>query len=105
MNEIVNKFLLTRDKFMSERHFRQPGFTYSAFGPLTINKEIIQKFKETGYSQTSIEANQIRLIFKMTWLMKILKDLTRRIASDEILHNKAFDITKSPKQDRYQRGL
>ena len=57
MNEIVNKFLLTRDKFMSERHFRQPGFTYSAFGPLTINKEIIQKFKETGYSQTFIEAN------------------------------------------------
>ena len=30
-------------------HLR-PGFIYSAFGPFTKNKEIIQKFKETGYS-------------------------------------------------------
>ena len=90
---------------MSERHFRQPGFTQSAFGSFTINKEIIQKLKEAGHLQTFIETSQIRLIFNMTWLMKILKDLTRRIASDEILRIKAFDITKSPKQDRYRRGL
>ena len=32
MNEIVTKLLLAGDKFMSETHFRQPGFTYSAFG-------------------------------------------------------------------------
>ena len=30
MNEIVNKVLLTGDKFMPEMHLRQPGFTYSA---------------------------------------------------------------------------
>ena len=35
MNEIVNKFLLVRDKFMPERHLKQPGFTYSACGPFT----------------------------------------------------------------------
>ena len=29
MNEIVNKFLITRDKFMPEMHLRQPGFTYT----------------------------------------------------------------------------
>ena len=28
-------------------HLKQPGFTYSACGPFTINKEIIQEFKET----------------------------------------------------------
>ena len=28
MNKIVNKFLLTGDKFMLELHLRQPGFTY-----------------------------------------------------------------------------
>ena len=33
------------------------------------------------------------------------KDLTRRIASDKILHDKAFNITKNPKYDRSQRGL
>ena len=36
------------DKFMPEMHLRQPGFTYSAYGPFTENKEKIQKFKETG---------------------------------------------------------
>ena len=40
MNEIVNKFLLVGDKFMSEMHLRQPGFTYSACGPFTKNKEL-----------------------------------------------------------------
>ena len=46
MNEIVNKFLLTGDKFMPEIHLRQPGFTYSACGPFTKNKERIQKLKK-----------------------------------------------------------
>ena len=45
MNEIVNKFLLAGDKFMPEMHLKQPGFTYSACGPFTKNKERIQKFK------------------------------------------------------------
>ena len=47
MNEIINKFWLAGDKFMSEIHLRQPGFTYSACGPFTKNKERIKKFKET----------------------------------------------------------
>ena len=47
MNEIVHKFLLAGDKFMPEMHLKQPGFTYSACGPFTKNKERIQKFKET----------------------------------------------------------
>ena len=33
------------------------------------------------------------------------KDLTRRTASDEILHDKAFSIAKYPKYDGYQCGL
>ena len=48
MNEIVNNFLLAGDKFMPKMHLRQPGFTYSACGPFLKNKEIIQRFKETG---------------------------------------------------------
>ena len=39
MNEIVNKFLLTSDKFMLEMHLKQPGFNYSACSPFTRNKE------------------------------------------------------------------
>ena len=48
MNEKVNKFLLTGDKFMPEMHLKQPGFTYSVCAQFTKNKERIQKFKETG---------------------------------------------------------
>ena len=35
---------------MPEMHLRQSGFTYSACGRFTKNKERIQKLKETGDS-------------------------------------------------------
>ena len=41
MNEIVNKFLLAGDKFMREKHLKQPRFTYGASGPFTKRKETI----------------------------------------------------------------
>ena len=51
MGEIINKFLLAGDKFMSEMYLRQPKFTYSAWGPFTKNSKRIQKFTETGDSR------------------------------------------------------
>ena len=53
MNEIVNKFLLVEDKFMPEMRLKQPGFTYSACGPFTKNKERIEKFMQTGNTNCS----------------------------------------------------
>ena len=47
-NEIVNKFLLAGYKFMPEMHLKQPGFTYSACGLFTRNKERIEKIMQTG---------------------------------------------------------
>ena len=44
----MNKFLLVGDKFMPEKHLKQPGFTYSACGPFTKNKKRIEKFMQTG---------------------------------------------------------
>ena len=41
MNEIVNKFLLALNKSIPEMHLKQTGFTYSACGPFTRNKERI----------------------------------------------------------------
>ena len=38
---MVNKFLIAGDKFTHEMHLRQPGFTSSACGPFTKNKERI----------------------------------------------------------------
>ena len=51
MNETVNTFLLTEDKFVPEMNLGEPGFTYSVCGPSTKNKERIQKFKESGDSR------------------------------------------------------
>ena len=50
MNGILNEFVLARDKFMPGMHSRQHGFTSSAGGPFTRNKERMKIFKETGDS-------------------------------------------------------
>ena len=39
MNKIINKYLLTGDKFMPEMHLKQQEFTYSACGPFTRLRE------------------------------------------------------------------
>ena len=48
MNKMINKFLLTGDKFMPELHLKQPGFTYRACGSFTKHHGRIQNFRETG---------------------------------------------------------
>ena len=57
MNEIVNKFLLARDKCRPEMHLRQHGFAYSACGPFTKKKERIQKFRKQETQDIFIEIN------------------------------------------------
>ena len=57
MNEIVNKFLLAGDELMSEMHLRKPGFTYSACGLFTKNKERIKKLQKQVMQDTFIKTN------------------------------------------------
>ena len=73
MNEIVNKFLLAGYKCMPEMHLKQPGFTYSACGLFTKNKERIQKFKKLEILTIFIKMNLIKLAFSMIWHVEILK--------------------------------
>ena len=61
------------DKFMTEMHLKQPGFTYSACRSFTKNKEILQKFKETGDTSYIYKNELDKAFFNMIWLMKILK--------------------------------
>ena len=63
MNEIVNKFLLVGDKFMSGMLLIQPELTYSDCGPLTKSKERIQKFKETGESRYIYQNELVKAFF------------------------------------------
>ena len=105
MNEIVNKFLLTGDKFMPEMHLRQPRFTYSACGPFTKHREIINKFMETGDTRFTYKNGLHKACFQHDSAYSGSKDLIKRTQSDKILRDKAFNIAKNPKYYGYQRGL
>ena len=107
MNEIVNKFLLAGDAFMPEMHLKQPGFTYSACGSFTKNKERIQKFKEAGYTSYIYKNELDKACFQHDRLMEILKiqQKKKKTTFDKFLRDKAFNIAKNPKYDGYQREL
>ena len=105
MNEIINKFLLSGDKFMPEMHLRQPGFTYSACGPFTKNKERIKKFIQTGNTDFIYKNKLDKACFQHDMAYGKSKDLVKRTQSDTVLRDKAFKIASNPKYDGYQRGL
>ena len=105
MNEIINKFLLVGDKFMPEMHLKQPGFTYSACGPFTKNKERIEKFMQTGNTDFIYKNELDKACFQHDMAYGKSKDLVKRTQSDKVLKDKAFKIASDPKYDDYQRGL
>ena len=102
MNEIMNKFLLVGDKFMPEMHLKQPGFTYSAYDPLTRNKERIEKFMQTGNIDFIYRNELDKACFQHNMAYGKSKDLAKRT---QVLRDGAFKIACDPKYDGYQRGL
>ena len=81
MIQIINKSLLPGDKFMPEKHLRQPGFMYSACRPFTKKKERIQKCKETEDSQYICQNELDKAYFQHHFGYGDFKGLTRRTAS------------------------
>ena len=105
MNETVNKFLLVGDKFMPEAHLKQPGFTYSACGTFTRNKERIKKFMQTGSTYFIYRNKLDKACFQHDMAYGKSKDLTKITQSGKVLRDQAFKIASDPKYDRYQRRL
>ena len=105
MNEVINKCLLVGDKFMSEMHLRQPGFTYSVCGLFTKNKERMEKFMQTGNTNFIYKNELDKACFQHDMAYGKSKDLVRRTQSDKVLRDKAFKIASNPRYDGYQRGL
>ena len=62
MNAIVNKILLAGDTFMQGMHLRQAGFTYSACGSFTKNKEWI----------INLRKQEIYYIYSYTYIHLVL---------------------------------
>ena len=105
MNELVHKFLLAGDKFMSEMDLEQLGLTYGSCRPFTKNKERIQKIKQAGDSRYIYQNELDRACFQRDLAYGDFNDLTSRTASNKILRDKAFNTAKNPKHHGYQRGL
>ena len=82
MNELVNKFLLVGDKFMPEIYWIQ----------FTKNKEIIQKFKETGDTDYIYKNELDEACFQHDMTHGDFKDLAKRTAADKVRRDKAFKI-------------
>ena len=89
MNKIINKFLLTGDKFMPELHLKQPGFTYSACGPFTKHRQRIQKFRKTGNLKHLYRNELDKACFAHDAAYS--KDSTKITISNKILKDRAYD--------------
>ena len=105
MNEIVNNFLLVGDKFMPEMHLKQPGFTYSACGTFTKNKERIGKFMQTGNTNFIYRNELDKACFQHDMAYGKTNDLAKRTQSGKVWRDKAFKIASNPKYDGYKIGL
>ena len=92
------------DKFMSEMHLKQPGFTYSACSPFTKNKERIEKFMQTGNTDFIYRNEFDKFCFQHDMAYGRSKDLAKRTQSEKVLREKAFKIASDPKYG-YKRGL
>ena len=86
VNKIINKFLLTGDKFMPELHLKQPGFIY------TKPRERIQKFRETGNLKHLYRNELDKACFAHDAAYSESKDLAKRTISDKILKDRAQEI-------------
>ena len=75
---------------MPEMHLKQPGFTYSACGPFTKNKERIKKFMKTGNTNFIYKNELDKACFQHDMAYGKWKDLAKRTQSDKCLRYEAF---------------
>ena len=105
INEIINRLLLVGDKFMRKMYLKQPGFTHSACGLFTKNKERIEKFIQTRNTDFIYKNELDEACFQHDMVYGKSKDLIKRTQSEKVLKDKAFNIANNPNYDGYQRGL
>ena len=67
---------------MPKMHLKQPGFTYSACGPFTKNKQRIQKFMQTGDKNYIYQNELDKACFQHYMAYGAFKDLKRRTQSN-----------------------
>ena len=105
-SDIINKFLLVGDKFMTEIDLWDPKVKkYSACGPFTKHKQRIKSFMQDGRLSRIYKNELDRSCFQHDMAYNKYKDLKNRTQSDIVLKNKAYKIATKPKFDGFQRAL
>ena len=95
MNKIINKFLVTGEKFMVELHLKQPGFTHSDCGQFTKHLERTQKFRETGNLKYLYRNELDKDYFVHDAACSDSKDLPKTTISNKILKDRADEIARN----------
>ena len=90
---------------MSKTHLIQPGFRYNAYGSFTKNIARIKSFTETGNSQYIYQNELDKACFQEDMTCGDFTCLNGGTASGKVLRDKAFNISKDTKYDRYLNGL
>ena len=90
---------------MPELHLKQPGFTYSAWGPFTKYRERIQKFRETGNLKHLYRNELDKACFAHDAACSESKDLAKTTISDKNLKDRPYEIAINCRYDGYQRAL
>ena len=88
------------DTFMPEMHLKQPGFTYSACGSFSKNKERIEKLMQTGNTDFIYRNKLNEVGFQHNMASRKLNDLAKRTQSDKVSKDQALKSARDPKSYR-----
>ena len=98
MNKIINKFLLTVDKFLPEFHLKQPGFTYSGDVPFT---KYCKRFTEIVNLKHLYRHALDKACFVHDAAYSDSKYLAKITISDKTLKDKIHKTSRNRKYDGY----
>ena len=90
---------------MSEFHLKQPGFTYSACGLFTKHRQRIHKVRETGYLKHLCRNESDKIYFAHDAAYSDSKNSAKKVFSDTIYRDRAYEIAINCKYDGYRRSL
>ena len=97
--------MLNGYKFMPELHWMQLWFIYCVCGPFTKDGERIRNFTETS-NLKYLHRNELEKgCFPHDAGYSDSKNLAKRITSDKILRDRAYEITRNSKCDGYRGAL
>ena len=79
--------------------WKQPVFTYSAFGPFTKHRKRNTKFRETSYLEYLYRNELDNACFAHEAAYSYCKYLAKKTISDKILNDQIYEIAINRKYD------